>query len=229
TYTKDYNKNVMLAKNNTILAADSYGVISIYNATLSFNGYVKTKYGEHGSFIHGSVSDAFYFLDNKKLNNLIIIPFDLERKTFCSINATQIAVNDLYILGLYNGTLNVYNKSDCSYIVSSYENITSLESWDNNIYALKDNAIFSLEINITKIKKAEEVIKEQKNETKEIANESKTEPFVEEKPEQTKKEQNNFTLYIIAVALLIIILILVAFLIIKKFSKQYGKYKKKRA
>jgi len=220
----DYGKNVLLAHDNIILAADSYGIITIYNTTLGFNGYIKTKEKEHGSFLHGAVSDAFYFLDNKDSNNLIIIPFSLENKSFCSINASKVAVNDNYIIGVKDGSLNFYDKN-CTFLTSLNENISFIESWENQIYVIKDDFIYRINVKIEKKKEEIEEIEEKKGEEKKIINETKKEVEEEKKVEEKGGEKVDKNLALMSI---IFILILLFAVIIMFLLKSYPKKRKNR-
>ncbi len=218
----DYGKSVLLTNGKILLAADFYGVITIYSSNLSFLGYVKTKYREHKSFIDGVVYDNFYFLDDKNESNLVILDFSLDKKSFCSINAKEIAVNNNYIIGLENGTINVYNKTNCQFIASSKdENIYSIESFGNTFYVLKDKKLYKMAINVNEV--IEEKSKEEKEEKKQDENKTVAEEieakevFVEEKPEKVEEAKDESDALLIILIVISIAFLIIAFFFVKKY------------
>jgi len=229
----DYGKSVLLTNGKILLAADLYGVITIYSNNLSFSGYVKTKYGEHKTFIDGVVYDNFYFLDDKNESNLVILDFSLDKKSFCNITAKKIAVNNNYIIGLENGTINVYNKTQCQFIASSKnENIYSIESFGDTFYALKDNKLYKMVIKVNEVfeEKSEGEKEEKKqDENKTIAEERKNiEVFIEEKPEKIEKAKDESDALLIILMLISIAFLIIAFLFVKKyFDKNFLRRKRR--
>jgi hypothetical protein len=214
-YVSDYNKNVLVSDGDKLIAADPYGVITVYDKKLNFVKYIPTKANEFSKFIDGVFSDKFYLLDDKQSKNLVIISRALDEKVFCTIRAKNIAVNEQYIIGLFDGVIYVYNKTTCELLTSSYENISAISSWNNNLYAFKENTLYRVDLNITKKIIKEEVIT--KNETIENkTTEQEKNTFVEEEPEKIASSKQEITYNFIVLLILIVILILILLYIFRE-------------